>query len=101
MKRIFFFFALIAFASCSNSEQKPSAVINPQELYLKKCASCHGEQGDLTMGGAKKIKETQMTKEQIALQISEGKGTMPRFGDRLTKEEIDALSVYCLKLAGK
>lgn len=97
---IFLFIALLA-VSCSETNEQKAVAINPQELYSKKCASCHGEQGDLTMGGAKKIKETQLTKEQIALQISEGKGSMPRFGDRLSKEEIDALSVYCLKLAGK
>lgn len=101
MRNVIFLVFLIFLAACSDTEEKTSGAINPQELYVKKCASCHGEQGDLTMGGAKKIKETQLTKDQIALQISDGKGSMPRFGDRLSKEEIDALSVYCLKLAGK
>lgn len=101
MRNVILLVFLFFLAACTDTEEKTTGAINPQELYVKKCASCHGEQGDLTMGGAKKIKETQLTKDQIALQISEGKGSMPRFGDRLSKEEIDALSVYCLKLAGK
>ncbi|MFM7770851.1 MAG: c-type cytochrome [Bacteroidota bacterium] len=99
-----FFLISLLLISCGGNESDQQAQVQkqePKQIYLQKCASCHGEQGNLTLGGARKIVDTQLTKDQISQQIAEGKGSMPRFSDRLSKEEIEGLSEYCLQLAGK
>ena len=75
--------------------------INGQELYVKHCVLCHGEDGtgktDLGSGlGARdfndKAFQDGITDEQIAEQIANGtEDKMFPFSDKLSSEEIHAL----------
>ena len=75
--------------------------MNAQEVYIKRCATCHGSEGNLEMGGAKKIVNSTLSKQEIKNQILYGKGKMPPFQEVLTGAEVDALTDYAFKLSGR
>jgi mono/diheme cytochrome c family protein len=93
----------LCFVACDGPGNRTTA-----ELYPKYCARCHGEDGrgvpkqlarypkaDLTRstarGGA--------AREFIYRRIAEGYGPMPAFARRLSRQEIERLVDYTLKLA--
>lgn len=59
------------------------------------CTQCHGPQGNGT-DKAPSIHEVRKRKtdEQIYLQIKEGKGAMPAFGDALSENEIRSIVAF-------
>lgn len=81
------------------------AAVNGKALFEAKCASCHAKDGSAatTVGkavGAKDLRVTKLTDEQIATQIHDGKGNMPAFAD-LGKDEVNALVAYVRVLGQK
>ena len=69
--------------------------------YAKLCVGCHGEEGK---GGLKKVEDKQLkvpnlteghalehTDEKFVRQISKGGDGMPKFEDKLSPEEINAM----------
>lgn len=92
------------FASCSDNKpsqgntSKPTdpqgKKINAHPIYIAKCATCHGGDGKLGVGGAKNLAETKLSVDEIKHQIIHGKGAMPPFGNQLSQEEIQALATY-------
>lgn len=80
----------------NSGEKKTAEAEKPDGLFLytKKCAACHGPDGDKGVSGAKNLKETTFSdaeKKQIILQ---GKGSMPAFKISLSSEEADAIVEY-------
>jgi len=74
----------------------------PNEVFIKSCASCHGKDGKAQTSvarklGVKDLTQSKLTDAQIEQQIQEGKpasqiaAKMPAFKDRLTAEEIKSL----------
>ncbi|MBW7476828.1 cytochrome c [Paenibacillus oenotherae] len=92
---------VLLLAGCGES---PTAVSSPEldgpaavmEVYKSNCLSCHGTdlQGkmgpstDLTKVGAR------MTADQIAEQINDGGGGMPKFDTRLSEDEVKQLASW-------
>lgn len=76
----------------------PAAAVHASENYLQKCASCHGTQGDLGLGGAKNLRVSTLDKAQIIQQIQVGKGVMPPFEGRLSESEIEQVADYVVTL---
>lgn len=78
MKKLFIIlplFALIAVASCENkSYKKKDGSIDAKAMYLDNCASCHGENGDAEIGGAKNLKLSTLSKDEIYDVITNGNG---------------------------
>ncbi len=78
----------------------PAVAADGQALYKKYCASCHGADGlgafgpDLS-GDYKYGKTSMAAKESIT---SGRPGNMPAFGDKLSTEEIEALTEFILNL---
>src|SRR5688572_11230298 len=68
------------------------------ELYTQRCTACHGSDGNLGIGGAKKISESTLTQEEREELIANGKKTMPAFKEQLSDEEIKALAEYTFTL---
>ena len=75
----------LCFETCSE-EPKTQGPVDAQALFIKRCATCHGSEGNLQMSGN---------------QIIHGKAGMPPFESMLTVQEIDALTAYCMKLSGR
>jgi mono/diheme cytochrome c family protein len=90
----------LCFESCSE-EPKAQAAVDAQALFIKRCATCHGSEGNLQLSGAKNITVSQLSADEIKNQIIHGKAGMPPFESMLTVQEIDALTAYCMKLSGR
>jgi len=75
----------------------------PNALFLKNCASCHGKDGRAKTFKAKLNHARNLTSpewqasttdEHIFISILKGKGKMPAFGKKLSENEIAALVTY-------
>ena len=69
--------------------------------YKTNCASCHGPDGrgsavgkSLHAADFHSAQVQQQSDDQLAGVIGEGRGNMPAFGTRLTKDQINALVKY-------
>jgi cytochrome c550 len=68
---------------------------DPDAVAQGKCISCHG--GDLAgLGNFPSLVGTELSKEEIADIILNGKGTMP--GNLVDEENIDEMADYILSL---
>lgn len=73
-----------------------------EALYKAKCASCHGPDGGGNTPAGKKLKVRDLrvpdvqkqSDAQLAAMIAKGKGKMPSFEKRLSKEEISQLVTH-------
>lgn len=80
-------------------ETSSSSIPSGEELYALHCASCHGGTGDLGMSGAKNLKTTKLSVEEIKHIINTGKNAMPSFRGVLgSKGHIDSLSRFVTTL---
>ena len=75
--------------------------------YKTNCASCHGPDGRGTAVGKSlhaadfhSAQVQQQSDTQLAGVIAEGRGNMPAFGTRLSKDQINALVEY-IRTLGK
>jgi cytochrome c6 len=67
-------------------------------LFASKCQACHGKDGKGTAVGKKmgaedltKVKDSEA---ELAKEITNGKGKMPAFKEKLSADEIQALAKY-------
>src|ERR1700746_242670 len=74
--------------------------------YKTNCVSCHGQDGrgsavgkSLHAADFHSAQVQQQSDEQLANVIAEGRGNMPAFATRLSKDQIDALVKYIRSLA--
>ncbi len=73
-------------------------------LFDLNCAGCHAHGGNIIRRG-KNLKQKTLVRrgygetEAIAQIITQGKGAMPAYADRLTAEEIEAIATYVLQQA--
>jgi cytochrome c6 len=73
-------------------------------IFQAQCAACHQGGGNIIRGGKNlKLKALERnhveTVEAIQALVTQGKGNMSAYGDRLTAEEITAVSEYVLAQA--
>jgi cytochrome c6 len=67
-----------------------------RDIFKARCAPCHGATGagDTTMGKNLKVRDLgsaevqNQSDDELATIISSGKGKMPAYGSKLTKEQI-------------
>ncbi|MBY0425916.1 MAG: cytochrome c, partial [Cytophagales bacterium] len=71
---------------------------NAQAIYTQVCKQCHGEDGALARFGASNLQVTQLTKEQIALVITKGRGAMGGYEGQLSEAEISSLADFVVSL---
>lgn len=75
--------------------QAPTDVgLTESTVYQKHCAKCHGKNAEGRHFGGPSLRADKVNssaKEDLRNMISNGKGRMPEFGDKLSAEEIDAL----------
>ena len=78
----------------SQTDEHSTTTINPADLYKANCVVCHGADGTMGMNGAKNLKESTLSKEQIVKQVTYGKGMMVGFEGKLSALEIHQLATY-------
>ncbi len=88
----------------------PQSVVTSQsvnsgaKLFEAQCAGCHAGGGNIVRRGKNlKLKTLQKNKldtlEAIAALVTQGKGNMSAYADRITAEEIQTVSTYVLSQA--
>ena len=65
-----------------------------KEVYERKCARCHGDDGTPKKRGVPNLKKSDLTDAQAIDIITNGEDKMPAFGKRLSAEEIKAVAMY-------
>jgi mono/diheme cytochrome c family protein len=81
----------------SSDQAKDAELVTGQQVYLDKCARCHGDAGG---GGAgPKLADGRVVKdfpdpEAQAEVVRNGRGSMPAWEGKLTDAEIDAVVRY-------
>ncbi len=81
-----------------------SAAANRQALFETHCSSCHAHGGNLIRRGKNLQQKTLLRNgygevSAIAALITQGKGVMPAYADRLSEREIEAIAQYVLEQA--
>jgi mono/diheme cytochrome c family protein len=101
-----FRFALVAvlfpFALPALSAQGTQLVDNP--AYQSNCARCHGKEGKGHHIGPPSLvsgKTPTLAPDEIRSAITNGKGHMPKFGDKLSAADIDQLVAQITAAAAK
>jgi cytochrome c6 len=91
MKRILFAFVALSFAGTALGADAAA-------LFAAKCAACHGKDGKGTAVGQKMgahdITALKEGEAQIAAVITNGKGKMSAYKDKLSQDEIKALAKF-------
>ena len=81
---------------------------NGQDIFGANCAACHAG-GNNSVQADKKIKKAELEKyldggynvEAITKQVTNGKGNMPAFGEKLGPDDIDDVASYVYDMATK
>ena len=112
MKKIILSFIILTGLSCLG-KSAASADDKSMKLFQAKCASCHAKDGSGNASMAKVFKldpsalslvsktVADQKDEEISAVTTNGKGKMPAYKGKLTKEEIDGLTAYIRSLAPK
>lgn len=97
-----------AIAGCGGEDDRGTAVERPattiagdlqlgERVFAQNCASCHGRSGDGGMGpklaDGRVVDRYPDPRDHRAV-VTEGRGAMPAWDDRLSDEEIDAVVRY-------
>ena len=78
--------------------------VDGSAVFQANCAGCHAKGGNIVRRGktlkAKALKRNQVdSQEAVVSLVTNGKGIMSAYGDRLTEEEIAAVSQYVVDRA--
>jgi cytochrome c6 len=93
MKKLVLAVAFVLPALAVQAQENPTA-----QLYGSKCAVCHGKDGKGTpVGknmGAQDLTQTKLSEADIKAVITNGRKKMQPYKEKLTAEQIDALSKF-------
>jgi mono/diheme cytochrome c family protein len=86
--------SLLAFAAAEAQAPPATATLTEDPIFQKECAKCHGKTGEgRHFAGPSLVSEqvTSTSAEDLNNVITNGKHHMPKFGGKLTAEEINTL----------
>lgn len=90
------------FFSCGEREvpRNEDGSVDGKAVFQSNCISCHGENGNANIAGAKDLTNTQLSNQEIKSVISNGSenGKMMPYKSLLSEEEIDALVEHLKEL---
>ncbi|MFQ3575498.1 MAG: SirB2 family protein [Cytophagales bacterium] len=72
-----------------------------KSVYNVACVSCHGNEGDAMVGGAKNLKISKLTVEEKLNIVKNGKGLMMAYKNQLSEQDIEAVVAYVETLVSK
>jgi mono/diheme cytochrome c family protein len=70
-----------------------------EKVYNTHCTLCHGKDGALGLSGAKDLRVSTATREEMIEQVTNGRGAMMAYKNVLTKAEIEAVVDHVRTLA--
>jgi cytochrome c6 len=92
----------LVYFSCKLEKKEDNSIkLDGKAIYMDRCTSCHGSNGQLGFGGAKDITISVKTIEEIVNQVANGKGAMAPYKNILSVEEIRAVSEYAFSMQKK
>lgn len=98
MATLSFFLIIVSFSLAYKANDAKAgeqiASTDGKEIFETKCASCHGADGKLGLGGAKDLSATTLAQPEIVKIIINGKNTMASYRGVLTDEQITAVTAY-------
>ncbi len=98
MATLSFFLIIVSFSLAYKANDAKAgeqiASTDGKEIFETKCASCHGADGKLGLGGAKDLSATTLAQPEIVKIITNGKNTMASYRGVLTDEQITAVTAY-------
>ncbi len=62
-------------------------------VYQQECRNCHGDDGAAQLAGAKNLRTSVMTHEEIIQIVRNGKNAMPAY-KKLSDEQVEGLTLY-------
>ena len=75
-----------------------NALAHGKAIFEANCIACHGAAGDLNAVGAKNLQTSELTDEEVATVIKNGKNAMPPYSKVLNESEVEALVEYVKSL---
>jgi mono/diheme cytochrome c family protein len=104
--------AVVAAAAQKKLSRKQQQLASAKVVYMENCARCHGGdgRGQTPMGkvfaatnlaDASWWKKERVNDKRLVAAIRDGRGQMPPFGKKLSKEEIAALAAFVKTFNGK
>jgi mono/diheme cytochrome c family protein len=83
----------------SSTDKNTAAVRAGQDIYTHKCLQCHSiNEGEVRLGpslyGEMRKPNPKKSASEVRTILENGKGKMPSFQDKLTKQDIDNLLAY-------
>jgi len=84
----------LSFTGASAQTPTSGSQLTTNPIYEKNCAKCHGKTAEgRHFGGPSLVsgKSTTLSEEELRGLVTNGKGHMPKYGGKLTPEEIDTL----------
>lgn len=95
--------ALFYMSGCAGNEETKIDLLaadgtheEAKALFKTNCVSCHGTDLAGRVGGKSDLRQlgSRLSPEQIEQIISDGRGRMPDFADKLSADDISALSIW-------
>lgn len=68
------------------------------KIYAANCLSCHGDKGDAGAGGAKNLRVSILSKQEVVSIVTHGSGAMMPFNAMLEANEIESVAEYAISL---
>jgi mono/diheme cytochrome c family protein len=87
--RLVFAAWLVAAMSVSSFAQSS---LTDDPVYHKSCAKCHGKTAEGRHFGGPSLGKTKLSEDGIRSVIANGRNGMPKFGGKLTDEQISTLT---------
>lgn len=83
----------------SSADKNTAMVHAGQDIFTHKCLQCHSvNEGEVRLGpslyGEMRKPQPKKTSSEVRAILQKGKGKMPSFQDKLTKQDIDNLLAY-------
>ena len=85
------FFLVTSFAAPLVA-RAPAGSLTGDPVYDKSCAKCHGKEAEGRHFGGPSLATSKMSSDELKAIITNGKGRMPKFADKLTADQIATLS---------
>ena len=98
MKTIIISITIGLSATSFNNENQEST---GKEIFEKNCAKCHGKDGTKRLLGAKNLQKSVLTTTENYEIITNGKGKMPSWKEKLSTEQINQVIEYLAVLKQK
>lgn len=94
IRTIIYTIPFVAFIALSAFAPKEQVYEGGKELYEKKCARCHGNDGTRGLFGAKNLRISRLDDEGYMQVITSGRNNMPSWSKKLSPGQINLVVAY-------